>query len=476
MKDEFVPAVLIAPGTQIAPVVQSLVAMPNETPGTGLRLVPMVKPEGMRTPVSLSFGASGVTDEFTKLLTVRGDIVMGAGAQIATDALGSVTMKGQTVLVLGSISAPGGSIAISGGKDSSSLFLTNRTVALPTVDLGSEAVLSTAGRTLLTFDPRGFRTGQVLPGGSIAVSGNLVLESGARLDVSGASDVLFFPPGYATLAEAQLGSLHGSRMVPIAVESNAGAITLQGGQALFTEATLLGAAGGATAQGGSLSVSSGRFYQPGVIASPLDVTLQVTQASQIVLAKPVTGSFIGAPVHRANGAALESGGCFGVDNFTAGGFDALTLGGTVRFAGPVSITARRSLTVADSGVLFADSAVTLTAPYVALGQTVPRAAPAGNAGPAVPQTRRISAARLRRRLARAASRWTRASSTSATSRCKASAARLQRARWRHPRQRHAECRGRDCHGRRARSTRPRLRASSSRLRIIPSPGRRIPAP
>jgi hypothetical protein len=158
-------------------------------------------------------------------------------------------------------------------------------------------------------------------------------------------------------------------MVPIAVESSAGAITLQGPQALYTEATLVGRAGGASAQGGSLSVSSGRFYQPGVIATPLDVTLQVTQASQIAFAPPATGSFIGAPVHRANGTPLESGGYFGVDNFAAGEFDALALGGTVRFAGPVSITARRSLSVADSGVLFADSAVKLTAPYVALGQT-----------------------------------------------------------------------------------------------------------
>jgi filamentous hemagglutinin len=368
-EDQFIPAVFIAPGTQITPVAQSLIALPKEIAGEGMRLVPIVKPEGTRTPVSLSFGASGVSDEFTKLLIVRGDIVVGAGAQIATDALGSVTVKGQTVLVLGSILAPGGFISISGGKDSSSLFLANRTVALPTVDIGSDAVLSTAGRTLLTFDPRGYRTGRVLPGGSIAISGNLVLEKGARLDVSGASDVLFFPPSYATLEQAQLGSLHGARMVPIPVESSAGAITLQGAQALYTEATLVGQAGGPTAQGGSLSVSSGRFYQPGVIPTPLDVTLQVTQASQIALARPATGSFIGAPVRRANGAALESGGYFGVDNFTAGGFDALTLGGTVRFAGPVSITARRSLSVADSGVLFADSAVRLTAPYVALGQT-----------------------------------------------------------------------------------------------------------
>jgi hypothetical protein len=56
-----------------------------------------------------------------------------------------------------------------------------------------------------------------------------------------------------------------------------------------------------------------------------------------------------------------------VDRFTAGGFDSLNLGGVVQFSGPVNIDARASISAGKSGLLFADAAVHLAAPYVSLG-------------------------------------------------------------------------------------------------------------
>ena len=44
---------------------------------------------------------------------------------------------------------------------------------------------------------------------------------------------------------------------------------------------------------------------------------------------------------------------------------------TVEFAGAVTLVAERSLAAATSGVFIASDAVTLSAPYVALGQRVP---------------------------------------------------------------------------------------------------------
>lgn len=250
-------------------------------------MTPTLLPEGVRKPVNLSFGAVGVKDAFTSQLLVRGDLVFGAGAAIKTDPTAAVSLSGNTVAVFGSIFAPGGSITIKGASDSNGIFPElGGQLALVTVRLAPGSVLSTAGTTLLTPDPRGYRTGVVLPGGNITISGNIVAETGALLDVSGATDVLDMQPGFAGLSigldamsATPNASLGGSLLVPMRVDSNGGSITLAGGQELFTNATLVGRAGGPSASGGSLTISSGRFYPVGSnLPSPTDITLEVTQS------------------------------------------------------------------------------------------------------------------------------------------------------------------------------------------------------
>ena len=370
--DRYEPGVLIAPGTTIAPVMLSRLLATNTTGGSGA-FTTLVQPVGVRAPVNLAFSAPGVRDIYNsaKPLVVRGDLVLGDGAVIQTDPKGSVTMSGDTALVQGSVIAPGGTISISGGKDSTLLFA-DASQALPTVDLGANSFLSTAGMTLLKPDPRGYTTGAVLPGGAITVAGNLVAESGAKLDVSGATGVLDLAPSFSAFNGLAGTSTTGSPVVATRVDSNGGTISLTGAQELFSDATLLGAAGGPSALGGSLSISSGKFYPPGTSASaqtPIDVTLTVKQSGSTLPAQslPAGQSEIGNAVRTTTGAAITGQGYFAADSFLRGGFDALTLKGTVQFSGAVTLTAARSLTVATSGILMADSAVTLTAPYVALG-------------------------------------------------------------------------------------------------------------
>ena len=370
--DQYVPGVLIAPGTVIAPVVQSrLLATDASTMGGAFTT--LVQPLGVRAPVSLSFSAPGVRDIYNsaKPLVVRGDFVMGAGAAIQTDPLASVSVSADTALVQGAIVAPGGTISISGGRDSTLLF-TDASQALPTVDLGAKSFLSTAGTTLLTPDPRGYRTGSVLPGGTINVAGNLAAEAGAKLDVSGATGVLDLAPSFSSLNGVAGTSTSGSPVAATRVDSNGGTINLAGAQELFSDATLLGAAGGPSALGGSLVISSGKFYPPGTSTTaqtPIDVTLTVTQSGTTLPAQslPAGQSIIGNAVRTASGAAIAGQGYFAADSFLRGGFDALTLKGTVKFSGPVTLAAARSLTLATTGIVFADSTVALTAPYVALG-------------------------------------------------------------------------------------------------------------
>ena len=368
---EVLPGVFVAPGTTLAPVAQSFLLVPHGGADGGLELQPFAKPLAGRSPVSFHLNAPGVLDAFSGARLIRGDIVLGEGAVLRADPLASISLKGNTVTVRGQIFAPAGDITIAGSTNSTSVFA-DQTQALSTVFLGPRAVLSAAGTTLLTPNAFGHRTGSVLAGGSISVTGNLVARAGSVLDVSGATDVLDFAPAYVrgvatvepALSPATLAASRGLTMTPLGqtvvsqrVDSDAGSITLTGGQSLQSDATLLGLAGGPDALGGSLSVSSGRFYQPGGgEPTPLDVTLQVFQR----------GNFA-APATAGVGQAQPGVGQFAASRFSAGGFDSLALKGTVQFSGSVSIAARRELSVADAGVLYADSAVQLSAAYVKLG-------------------------------------------------------------------------------------------------------------
>lgn len=382
------PAVLIAPGTVIEPVGQSLVATPFARGAGGLTLTPSILPVGEREPVSLSFNALGVRDSLLGTVVARGDLVMGEDSVIRTDPEGGVSFKGDTVTILGSVFAPGGTISVTGASNSSAIF-GDAFNARPTVYIGSKAILSAAGTTVYQQDPYGRRIGRVLPGGSITVSGNIAASGGAILDVSGASAILDLAPTVANVSEqfsvaANSGltaPLRNLKTVPTQVDSDGGSITLKGGQLLFSDATLLGRAGGPTALGGSLTVSSSRFYLEGATASPLDVNLVVTQEGNFLPVSTGDGNPIGKILSDTNGIPLAQMGHFAVSRFAAGGFDSFELGGVVRFVGPVDIAARGKLTVASGGVLYADSAVTLSAPYVKLGLPFAGPVPLEEKGP-----------------------------------------------------------------------------------------------
>lgn len=65
--------------------------------------------------------------------------------------------------------------------------------------------------------------------------------------------------------------------VPLTTDTNGGTIDLEGSRMLFSDATLLGRAGGPTAAGGALSVFSGRFYGASPLQTSADTNLIVTQ-------------------------------------------------------------------------------------------------------------------------------------------------------------------------------------------------------
>ena len=383
--------------TVIAPVAGSWVAVALPGNGGAFSLVPGLAtlPVGQRTPVSLSFQAKGVTDPFNQgPVPVRGDLVVGAGAIIETDpqttATGGVALKGDTVTVLGTVIAPGGTISVAGASSPSFLFgLNGGFDALPTVDLGPASLLDTQGTTVLTINPQHLRTGSVLPGGTIAISGNIVAESGATLNVSGWSDsndaggLLYVPLDESTVAIPVAGAVVPKSYVPYVVQSNGGTITLKGGQELYSDATLIGEAGGAFAQGGTLSVSAGRFYSPNNVIVPQssDVSMSVTESGPTLpsgftaTGTAVLGNVVDPTLTSPNGPV--DFGHFAASSLAGAGFDNVTIGGSfgaTEFQGGVTLSANRSLVVANGGVISivpttVDTAptVTLDAPYVAVG-------------------------------------------------------------------------------------------------------------
>lgn len=376
---QYVPGLVVAPNVVIAPVAESWVAMKD---GFGpIVLSPTLKPEGLRNPVSLTLGAIGVQNSFPNGPNfIRGDVVVAAGSVIRTDAGGSVTLQGHTIDFLGSIFAPGGSITLNGATNSIALFPDKATVAgqyaLPTVHLGANSLLSSAGTTVLTPDSLGYRSGLVLDGGNIQVAGNIVAEAGSVLDVSGTSAVLDYLPSFSLAGPVMRGALTpGSRSkVATLIATNGGSIALKGGQGMFIDSTLKGGAGGANASGGSLVLSSGQFVNPNspVPTNPTNVTLTVSQSGSTIppATNPAGLVGIGQLVLDADGAAYAGHGYVKVDRFQGGGFDFLTLGGNkgmVEFSGPVNIAVARSLRVGDGGFISADAQVNLTSSYVALG-------------------------------------------------------------------------------------------------------------
>ena len=365
----FSTALLIAPGTRLAVNHQSLVAIPFLRTGKlGAQLV--VAPDGSRTPTRFAFEATGATDSFTGLQVARGSVVLGAGAEILAGPRGVVGFKGQTVDILGGVYAPGGQIAVSGATKTTTAF-PNAVDPLVTVYLGPGSILSTAGATLVLPDGFGRRRGVVLPGGSITVQGNVAAVAGAVLDVSGTRGVLdlTWAERGGLLSELWSGSglnrpLISIQGIPTWLESDAGSITLKGGEFLYTSASLLGFAGGKSALGGSLTIASGRFSADGNRADN-EINLTVREGQALLTAGLVGGT--GAALNV--GGVSPRGGYVTVGDFRSGGFELWDLQGNVEFRGPVDLVAARGLRIATGGVIWADSRVSLKAPYVALGQS-----------------------------------------------------------------------------------------------------------
>ncbi|MCU0779494.1 MAG: filamentous hemagglutinin N-terminal domain-containing protein, partial [Akkermansiaceae bacterium] len=381
LPQSYKPAIDIAAGTRIRPIATSLFARRQDNGDIVLERV--VAERGLRQAVNLSFTAIGNDDSFTpEVLEIRGDVLMGSGAEIKTDPGAKISFRGGTVTVLGSINTPGGSISLI-GAGSFPLSPDQRFAfsdAQATVHIGRSANLSAAGAVILTPDSFGRKTGRITDGGTISVSGNILAEKGARLDVSGTSASLELDPSALASSANPDGSTYSGLFtrpvktvgVRTKLESNGGLIDLTGSQMLASDATLIGRAGGDNAIGGTLSVSSGRFYNAGATATGADINLVVSQSGDVIR-DPAAVTGVGQVLRDSSGNSYANLGLFSLERFAEGDFNSLALGGkyitagstvpyggNIRFEGPVNLNVAGSLRLAAGGVISATDSVSIS--------------------------------------------------------------------------------------------------------------------
>ncbi len=384
--NSFIPGIDIAAGTHLQPEVSSWI----ETRGiAGLGLTPesLGFPFAPASSISLKasglswgpLGSGGNSDPFL----IRGSLVMESGSSIQVDPQltdskniltskgGVISLKGDTVSVKGDLMAPGGSITLKSTTYPS--HDPSPAAAAVTLYVAPGSILSTAGESLATEIPvaghGSVRNSSVLAGGNISLSGNILLDHGVVLDASGASAINEFYPYQLGMAPSQSGGLD-SGMIPYRVDSAGGTIVLNGSQALYSDAMMVAQSGGPTAAGGTLSISSGRFYNKAnsETATPIDMTLAVNESGGgVPKGWNVAGATAIGSTFLSYGGIPEAGGHVSVDSWSGGGFDNITLGGNVRFNGKVELNAPGTIAVATGGILQADSEVDIKATRVALG-------------------------------------------------------------------------------------------------------------
>ncbi len=329
----------------------------------GLTSLQTLSPE-YRNPANVSFASTLSSDG----LPGAGNLTLNRGATIAVDPGATVSLAArENMTVSGVISAPAGTInlAVSPSVAAGSTSDVDGYVASQQLLVTSSARLLAPGyAAIYTDNPKGYRTGQVLSGGTVnmvATKGSVVAQSGAIIDVSGVS---------GTVDVVQ----QGRDPVPTVVAGSAGSINIEAMSDIVLNSTLLGkAAPVAGAAGGSLFVGLDKFVlgdiqnyniNPTGTAYPtVDRNLTISGQSQLADSLPVD----------AAGVTLDGVGRISADTINAGGFDNVRLASSdlVSFDGNTALTTRSTMTINALEISANPGArATLSSAYVALGNSI----------------------------------------------------------------------------------------------------------
>jgi filamentous hemagglutinin family protein len=335
-------------------------------------LNPLYAPNSAYTAITQRPGASFSADIVSlSNLSVSGGPVLGIGAGAAINVVpGQVIDLAATgqITIDGSLRAPGGSIsaisdfntfaALPGGPGTTSIWLGSGSV----LDASAEPVTFTnAAGDSISRAPAG---GNITLGSSTSTA-SVIINQGAVIEASGsaATDEI----AASTAAPGVITALPAGQ--PVQVQGAGGAISLASQEGIYNDGTLIAAAGGLDAAGGSLSITLEAdtvLNSSGTELTPRLFTITQTDPGNLLPADLQPGA--------SNPALVAGTAQISAQQIATGGFGNVTLytRDAVVFQGNVSLSTAQSINL-EEGVLTDSSptgSVTLNAPYVLLsGQT-----------------------------------------------------------------------------------------------------------
>lgn len=298
-----------------------------------------------------------------------GRITVAAGATLDVGTAGTLALAAKRQLtVAGTLAAAAGTLDL---RMAGSLQTVNDEgyFADQAIYLTPSAVLDVAGRSLVSSDARGRRSGTVLDGGTVNLVANkgYVVVNGATLHLDGASDQVDVPTD-------------GRR---VALHSNAGAINLGSREGIAFQADISGRTGNASAAGPrfSLTLAEAAGSQGAAVELAPDATGSAYPQGERTVH---VGEGVVPDLGRSTPAAPEVPALLdGRNAFVApsalAGFSSITLRAqdAIRFEGSSTLSASRSVLLDTPRLALAPQAqARVAAPYVELRQsdiTVPRA-------------------------------------------------------------------------------------------------------
>jgi filamentous hemagglutinin family protein len=290
-----------------------------------------------------------------------GPVTVGAGAILAVDPLQSIGIDSfDQITIDGTLRAPGGAISILG-------LTSDNSMSGQSIWIGGDAVLDVAGAPFVATDSQGRQYGVAPAGGAIVLgaAGDVMNPNGI---IDSSYDFIVVRPGAvldASGSSAQIGLATGAATVA----GDGGSIAMSSYSGIYTDGTLLAAAGGPGAAGGTLAVTletPGNFanYDP---TSPSWVPRVIT-ISQETLAPQLSDALqpgVSDPALQFGQAQLSA------DALAASGFGTLSLTArdAILFNGDVHLAAAQSIAFHEGALADTSTAahVTITAPYVLLG-------------------------------------------------------------------------------------------------------------
>ncbi len=313
----------------------------------------------LRPAASVSFTVqppAGSTGSSPLGETTLGDILIGGGASITTDAGGSIALTSlDSILNYGTLSAPGGTVALhieGPGTGYESGFLPNQRI-----ELGADGTINVAGTLVSQPSSAGLDLGTVYAGGSVSLladRGAVDVDAGSLISVAGVSaaeDVLQPDGVYAHEVASTAG----------------GSITVHSGEAISLRGGIEAAAGAGGTSGpaaaGSLDVVLTRSEGWWGVASE-NANNTFNQGPMTVVLEPTVPSTV--PLSAANSNQL----LLGALQLPQWGLDALRIeaGNVLQFSGTLSLGLNRQIVI-DAPVISAgyNAHASLSAPYVEVG-------------------------------------------------------------------------------------------------------------